>query len=238
MIYIFVCFFIFSPVAIAIDEPIKCAGRVFGIDRDWLQSQQIMSPLSVLYRVYNTVKLRAVVHLHVLLFWGEKFRYSLNENSPSKMYKGKNVLEILFTLKRDKKKKRKQDCVLLVVIDILIGRTHTHTNQFFFSSLPRLRCPSFFLSFSFYEVEKRLTSEMKKKNAQLATYFCYPFLVFFHRWRNLLPPFFLIVSYFSFPVCSWLEEDYRALYSILIHHHRLYSFVSFYPVLSETSDQQ
>ena len=137
MIYIFVCFFIFSPVAIAIDEPIKCAGRVFGIDRDWLQSQQIMSPLSVLYRVYNTVKLRAVVHLHVLLFWGEKFRYSLNENSPSKMYKGKNVLEILFTLKRDKKKREK---TRLRVIGCYwyLDRAYTHTHQpiFLFISSP------------------------------------------------------------------------------------------------------
>lgn len=50
-----------------------------------------------------------------------------------------------------------------------------------------------------------------------------------------------ILSYcqiFSFPVCSWLEEDYRALYSILIHHHRPFSFVSFYLVLSETSDNR
>jgi len=115
----------------------------------------------------------------------------------------------------------------------------TPTIQFFFSSLLRLRCPSFFFFlFPFMKWRKDSHRKWKRKMLNWRLAFVILFLSSSTDDGICLPPFFLIVRYFSFPVCSWLEEDYRALYSILIHHHRPFSFVSFYLVLSETSDNR
>jgi hypothetical protein len=174
-------------VTITIDEPIKYAGRVFGIDCNLNKSCRPCPCCIVCTTRLNYVPLYTCT-----------FSFFVGKSSDI-FFKWKFSLENLHRKKCRNSfhagtwsKKRKRDCVLLVVIDILMGRTNTHHPILLFISSPSQVPFIFFLSFSFYEVEKRLTSEMKKKNAQLTTCFCYPFLVFFHRLGNL---FATILSY-------------------------------------------
>ena len=94
-------------------------------------------------------------------FCCEKFGYSLNENSPLKMYKGKNV-EILFTLKRDKKREKTRLRVIGCYWYLDRAYTHTPSNTFFhlFSVSGALH---FFFLFPFMKWRKDSHRKWKRK---------------------------------------------------------------------------
>ena len=148
-------------MTITIDEPIKYAGRVFGIDCNLNKSCRPCPCCIVCTTRLNYVPLYTCT-----------FSFFVGKSSDI-FFKWKFSLENLHRKKCRNSfhagtwsKKRKRNCVLLVVIDILMGRTNTPTIQFFFSSLLRLRCPSFFF-FLFPFMKWRKDSHRKWKRKML-----------------------------------------------------------------------